>query len=169
MNYKLVQSDYVVQNQQAFIDQCQEVKKLFAGEDTTSSYYKYNLFAVTAGSVYFYNLFKELRDIIRKEIPTRPLWFQSWVNLHTEDNVLDWHDHAWDYHGYVSIDPKSTTTDFKEYSITNKPGQIYFGPGNRPHRVKVLAPYQGDRITIGYDITIEPVMYTGCLGLIPLL
>lgn len=169
MDYKLFQSEYIIANQQGFIDQCKEVKQSFVGEDTTTNYYKYNLFAVTAGSVYFYNLFKELRTIIRTEIPDKPLWMQAWINLHTQDNVLDWHDHVWDYHGYISIDPKDTTTEFKDYIITNKIGQIYFGPGNRLHKVNVISPYTGDRITIGYDITSEPIMNTGCLGLIPLI
>lgn len=169
MDYKLFQSNYIVDHQQAFIDQCQEIKLSFNGEDTTASYYKYNLFAITSGSIYFYNLFKELRNTIRQEIPNKPLWFQAWVNMHTQDKVLDWHDHAWDYHGYISIDPKDTTTEFKEYTIINKAGQIYFGPGRRLHRVNVLTPYNGDRITIGYDITTEPIMHTGCAGLFPLL
>ena len=169
MGYKLVQSEYIVANQQAFIDQCQQVKQSFNGEDTTASYYKYNLFAVTAGSMYFYNLFKELRTVIRAELPDKPLWIQAWVNLHTQDNVLDWHDHVWAYHGYISIDPKNTTTEFKDYTITNKVGQIYFGPGGRLHRVNVLEPYAGDRITIGYAATTDPIMDTGCAGLFPLL
>jgi hypothetical protein len=169
VDYKLFQSSYIATNQQAFIDQCEQIKLLFNGEDTTANYYKYNLFAATAGSTHFYNLFKELRDIIRKEIPDKPLWFQAWVNLHTENNVLDWHNHAWDYHGYISIDPKDTATEFKDYIITNKVGQIYFGPGGRLHRVNVVTPYVGDRITIGYDITTEPIMDTGCAGLFPLL
>ena len=169
MDYKLFQSSYIATNQQAFIDQCEQIKLLFNGEDTTANYYKYNLFAATAGSTHFYNLFKELRDIIREEIPNKPLWFQAWVNIHTENNVLDWHNHAWNYHGYISIDPKDTTTEFKDYIITNKVGQIYFGPGGRLHRVNVITPYAGDRITIGYDVTTEPIMDTGCAGLFPLL
>jgi len=168
-NYKLFQSSYIVDNQQEFIDQCLEVKHIFSGQDTTKLYYQYNIFSITAGSIQFYNLFRELRDIIRIEIPDKPLWFQAWVNLHTEDKVLDWHNHSWDYHGYISIDPKDSTTDFEDYNIKNKVGQIYFGPGNRPHKVRILTPYCGERITIGYDITTEPVMHTGCLGLIPLL
>jgi hypothetical protein len=169
VSYKLFQSAYIVANQQGFINQCVEVKHSFAGEDTTASYYKYNLFSATAGSIYFYNLYKELRDIIRNEIPDKPLWMQAWVNCHTQNNVLDWHNHAWDYHGYISIDPKNTTTEFKEYTITNKVGQIYFGTGGKLHRVNVLSPYDGDRITIGYDVTSDPIMNTGCTGLFPLL
>lgn len=167
--YKLFQSSYIVEHQFEFISQCQDVRHLLNEEDTTWTYYKYNLFAITAGSIQFYNLFKELRDIIRLEIPDKPLWFQAWVNLHTQGNVLDWHNHHWDYHGYISIDPKDSTTEFEGYDIQNKVGQIYFGPGNRNHRVTINTPYQGDRITIGYDVTTEPIMHTGCTGLIPLL
>jgi hypothetical protein len=169
MTYKLFQSQYVVDNQQEFISQCQSVRHLLGEHDTTWSYTKYNVFAITAGSIYFYNLFKELRNIIRVEISDKPLWMQAWVNLHTQDTVLDWHNHSWDYHGYIAIDPKDSTTEFEGYSIKNKVGQIYYGPGNINHRVKVDSPYSGERITIGYDITLYPMMNTGCLGLIPLI
>jgi hypothetical protein len=168
-NYKLYQSEHVLKNQQHFIDQCVQVKESFPFEDTTNSYYKYNIFSLTAGSVYFYALYKELKDFIRTQLPTQQLWMQSWVNMHTQENVLDWHDHSWDYHGYISIDPKNTTTEFKRYTITNNVGQIYFGPGGNMHKVNVVTPYTGDRITIGYDVSTSPVMHTGCLGLFPLI
>jgi hypothetical protein len=168
-DYVLHQCEYISKNQQIFIDQCMEIQTTLKGTDTTESYSTYNIFSITAGSIYFYNLFRELRDIIRTEISNGPLWMQAWVNLHTEDQVLDWHNHYWPYHGYISIDPKDTETEFDLYTIQNKIGQIYFGPGDRLHRVKVISPYQGKRITIGYDVTNDPVMHTGCLGLIPLL
>lgn len=168
MDYKLFQSQYIVDNQQSFIDQCLSVKSSFGNKDTTWSYNEYNIFSVTAGSVYFYNLFKELRDIVKAEIPNKMLWIQAWLNVHEQESLLDWHNHQWDYHGYISIDPKDTTTDFKKYSIKNKVGQIYFGPGDRLHKVNNLKPFSGKRITIGYDVTTDPMMDTGCLGLIPL-
>lgn len=168
MDYKLFQSQYIVDNQQSFIDQCLSVKNSFGNKDTTWSYNEYNIFSVTAGSVYFYNLFKELRDIVKAEIPNKMLWIQAWLNVHEQQSLLDWHNHQWDYHGYISIDPKDTTTDFKKYSIKNKVGQIYFGPGDRLHKVNNLKPFSGKRITIGYDVTTDPMMDTGCLGLIPL-
>lgn len=168
-DYVLHQCEYISKNQQIFIDQCMEIQTSLKGTDTTESYRTYNIFSITAGSIYFYNLFRELRDIIRTEIPEGSLWMQAWVNIHAENNVLDWHNHYWPYHGYISIDPKDTETEFDLYTIRNKIGQIYFGPGDRLHRVKVISPYQGKRITIGYDVTNDPVMHTGCLGLIPLL
>ena len=168
MDYKLFQSQYIVDNQQSFIDQCLSVKNSFGNKDTTWSYNEYNIFSVTSGSVYFYNLFKELRDIVKAEIPNKMLWIQAWLNVHEQESLLDWHNHQWDYHGYISIDPKDTTTDFKKYSIKNKVGQIYFGPGDRLHKVNNLKPFSGKRITIGYDVTTDPMMDTGCLGLIPL-
>jgi len=169
LDYKLFQSNYVLANQQSFIEHCNFVKLQNLNKDLTKSYHEYNIFSATAGSVYFYNLFKELRDIIRTELPTGPLWMQAWLNYHTQEQVLDWHDHSWDYHGYVSIAPNDTVTEFETYQIKNKIGQIYFGPGNRPHRVNVLTPFDTHRITIGYDVTADPIMGTGCLGLLPLL
>lgn len=168
-NYKLGLSSYIANYQQTFVDQCLEIQSLLNGADTTKSYATYNIFSMSAGSIYFYNLFEELRNIIRTELPTGPLWMQAWVNIHNQENVLDWHNHCWPYHGYISIDPKNTETEFESYIIQNKPGQIYFGPGNRMHRVRVVDPYDGKRITIGYDVTNDPMMHSGCLGLYPLL
>jgi hypothetical protein len=168
-NYKLSQSSYIVTHQQIFIDQSIEIQTLLKGLDTTESYRTYNIFSMTAGSICFYNLFIELNKIIRTELPNGPLWMQAWINIHEQENVLDWHNHYWPYHGYISIDPKNTVTEFENYTVENKIGQIYFGPGNRMHRVKVVSPYEGKRITIGYDVTPDPVMHTGCLGLYPLL
>lgn len=169
MDYKLIQSKYLTDNQQTFIEHCNFIKEQNPSKNLTSAYFEYNIFASTAGSIYFYNLFKELRDVIRSELPTQPLWMQAWLNYHAQDQVLDWHDHAWDYHGYISIDPKHTVTEFENYKIDNIAGQIYFGPGHRKHRVDVLTPYNDYRITIGYDVSTDPIMGTGCQGLFPLL
>ena len=169
MDYKLFQSNYILTNLNQFVNQCKTIQNLHPTKDLTKSYYEYNIFSISAGSIYFYNLFEELRNIIRTELPTGPLWMQAWVNIHDQENVLDWHNHYWPYHGYISIDPKNTVTEFENYTVENKIGQIYFGPGNRMHRVKVISPYEGKRITIGYDVTPDPVIHTGCLGLYPLL
>jgi hypothetical protein len=167
-NYSLETIQYIVQNQTEIIDQCHSIKKISI-EDLTKTYYKYNLFSLTSGSIHFYEIYKYLRNYIIHKLPNEKLWFQSWLNYHKEDEVLDWHTHAWDYHGYISIDPKDTTTEFDGYQIKNKTGQIYFGPGFRNHRVKVDNSYSDYRITIGFDITSVPIMHTGCFGLFPLI
>ncbi len=132
-------------------------KRLFPNEDSTWSYSKYNIFALTAPSTNFYKIFSELRNVVRSQLGwDRPLWIEAWINYHTVDQVLDWHHHEFDHHGYISIDPKNTKTIFENYEITNKPGQIYFGPGNRLHKVEVLEPFEGVRTTIGYDIHTIP-------------
>lgn len=167
-SYFLYTSNYIVENQSHFINQCDYFKKNFPEKDTTWTYDKYNIFSLTSGSIFFFNLFKEFKKIIRENINNEYIWFQSWMNYHKENEVLDWHDHYWDYHGYISIDPKDTTTEFEDYSIENKVGQIYFGPGNRKHRVVVNNPYLGNRITIGYDIMIDPFPDHKCFGMFPL-
>ncbi len=132
-------------------------KRLFPNEDSTWSYSKYNIFALTAPSTNFYKIFSELRNVVRSQLGwDRPLWIEAWINYHTVDQVLDWHHHEFDHHGYISIDPKNTKTIFENYEIVNKPGQIYFGPGNRLHKVEVLEPFEGVRTTIGYDIHTIP-------------
>ena len=132
-------------------------KRLFPNEDSTWAYSKYNIFALTAPSTNFYRIFSELRTVIRSQLGwERPLWIEAWLNFHTADQVLDWHHHDFDHHGYISIDPKNTKTIFESYEIINKPGQIYFGPGNRLHKVEVLEPFEGVRTTIGYDVHTIP-------------
>ena len=89
--------------------------------------------------------------------------------------MLNWHDHKFDYHGYVSIDPKSSTTKFRDgrgplYEINNEVGNIYFGPGwERMHKVCVNEQYEGKRITLGFDIETRGDLPDDQFSLIPLL
>jgi len=100
-----------------------------------------------------------------------PLWFQSWLNFHETNEVLQWHSHYWDFHGYISIDPKDTTTVFNNFEIKNKVGQIYIGPGGEEfrHKVRVDKNYNGKRITLGFDVTKQKNRGYNYLGLIPIL
>jgi hypothetical protein len=160
-NYSLHQSEFIANNLNDIWEDLRvahnNFQRLFPQESSTWSYSKYNIFALTAPSSTFYQIYKELRTVIRGQLgETRPLWLEAWLNYHTADQVLDWHHHDFDYHGYIAIDPKKTRTVFENYSIDNKPGQIYFGPGNRLHKVEVLEPYEGVRTTIGFDVHVLP-------------
>jgi hypothetical protein len=93
---------------------------------------------------------------------------QSWINYHMPQEVLDWHDHAWPFHGYVSIDPKESKTVFEEYKIHNKIGNIYIGPGSRKHKVEVLERFYSPRITLGFDVLDTPSAPTGQFSLLPI-
>ena len=97
------------------------------------------------------------------------MWMQAWLNYHNHNQVLGWHNHDWDYHGYISIDPKNTITEFRDYKIENKVGQIYFGPGQREHRVVCLDEFSDTRLTIGFDISLDLISENGCLGMLPVL
>jgi hypothetical protein len=163
MTYRLYQSNIIVENLdliKADLDIAHNnFKKLFPESDSTWAYSKYNLFALTAPSTIFYSIYKEMRDLVRSELGNdRPLWFEAWINyIKYEDlKILDWHDHSYDYHGYISIDPKNTKTMFENYEISNIPGQIYFAEGNRRHKVEAIEPYEGVRTTIGFDIHTIP-------------
>jgi hypothetical protein len=185
MDYKLYQSDLIVNNHQSFINNCKVcynfLKKEY-GEDSTWNYYKYNIFSLTSSSLLFYKLYKELNYHIRSFIgDDKPLWIQSWLNYHEGEEVeqkLHSHSHPWDYHGYISIEPQNTTTIFhKGYEIQNKIGQIYIGKGNGQnnqnpnltHYVKINKPYKGLRITIGFDIATIPDDFISGMKFIPLL
>ncbi len=158
-DFQIHQIDLVKNNQQLFINQCVELHKAivrtYGFEDTTKAYWAYNLFNVSCSSVAFYRLWKEISVKIREYVgDDRPLWMTCWLNFHQASQVLDWHNHKLSVcHGYVSIDPKDTTTEFEGHSIENKVGQLYIGPSERMHRVVVNKPFLGERITIAFDVS----------------
>ena len=132
----------------------------FGDNEMTTNHANYNLFSLLSLDLNFYNLYAELQHRVRGVLGyDKPLWMQAWLNAHSEGAVLDWHDHAWPWHGYICIDPKKTNTVFRdhkngsEYRVENKPGQIYFGEGNTFHKVEVLESYHDLRTTIGFDVT----------------
>ena len=178
MGYNLYQSNLIKNNHQVFINDCSVAYKCLKDDlnikDSTWDFYKYNIFAVTSSSILFYNLYRELNYHIRSYVGNdRPLWMQSWLNYHEEDNTLltslgnkkGFHGHGSLYHGYISIDPQNTITKFRNgLEIPNKIGQLYLGPGANSsitpppedpwdHYVKALTPFLKPRITIAFDIS----------------
>lgn len=125
-------------------------------ESSTWGYKYYNLFSLTAGSTQFYNIFQYIKEASLDYLSGKAenLFMESWINYHKPEEILDWHDHK-NYlcHGYLSIDPKNSTTEFENYKIENKSGQIYIGPSDRLHRVVLNEPFNGVRITIAFNIT----------------
>ena len=147
-----------------------------------SGYSFYNIFSLTSPSPYFYELFYIFRNIVRLHLGARPIWFQCWMNFHKSNEVLNWHNHTFPYHGYISIDPHNTTTLFKDhddpttvenaplfYEIENKPGQLYFGPGWRPHKVQVNEEFDRPRLTLGFDISFDADTPSSQFSMHPLL
>jgi hypothetical protein len=63
-------------------------------------------------------------------------------------------------HGFISIEPQDTKTIFYDnyedkesiYHINNKVGNIYIGDGNKWHEVISNNDFDGDRITLGFDV-----------------
>lgn len=157
--YVLSQIDFVKNNQQLYVDQCTELHKAlirkYGNIDTTKSYWQYNLFNVSCSSLAFYRLWREINLKIREYVgDDRPLWMSGWLNFHQHNQILNWHNHKLSIcHGYVSIDPKDTITEFENYIIDNLPGQLYLGPSEKMHRVVACRPFIGPRITIGFDVS----------------
>jgi len=175
MEYKIYQSNLIVKNHRAFVENCSilynYIIKTYNVPDTTWAYDKYNTFSLTSGSVLFYKLYKELNYHIRSFIADdRPMWINSWLNYHPNTDILDqtlgkekhFHGHTSMNHGYISIDPQDTTTKFRNgLEVKNKIGQIYMGPGNQnkigengewDHFVESLSFSSIPRITIGFDL-----------------
>ena len=148
----------ISENQNLFIDKCnkayEKISNIIKSKETTWNYGLYNIFAVTAGDEYFYKLFLDLKKIVKEYNNNEEnLWMQSWINYHKSHEVLNWHNHSWLFHGYISIDPKNTRTLFEDGTeIKNEVGNIYIGPCNLKHKVVVDKPYEGNRITLGFDI-----------------
>jgi hypothetical protein len=129
----------------------------FNNVSSTWFYRYYNITCLTVGSILYYKMFYDLQKIIRKISKTKkPLWYQSWLNFHKQNEVLNWHDHTdCIFHGYISIDPKESETEFENYKIKNKTGNLYIGPGEKKHKVNILKPFDGHRITIAFDVLSE--------------
>lgn len=172
-DYKIYKSQFIIDNQQALIEGIHRAHFLFKREfgqfDSTWGYAFYNIFAITSPDPLFYQLHAELRSIIRDYVKhDKPLWFQSWANYHMPDQVLNWHNHNWPCHGYISLDPKKTKTVFEGYEIVNELGNIYIGPGHRMHKVEVIESFNTPRITLGFDIEDRPGPSHDQFSLMPL-
>ena len=177
MEYKLYQSDLIVKNHVLFVNECVKLynllKERYNISDTTWAYFKYNIFIESSTSILFYKLYKELNYYIKDFIKDdRPMWIQSWLNYHLDDNHLQeslgdkigFHGHNSTYHGYISIDPQDTITKFRNgLEVKNKIGQFYIGPGNQgdeknntwDHYIDTISPSHSPRITIAFDLVTE--------------
>lgn len=178
-NYRLYKTSLIANNLPILKYQAkatnEKFHKIFGkfSDSSTWGYKMYNFFQISAGSVLFYKLYEDIRHVALeylKDVPDQEYkWINSWINYHKEDEVLNWHNHIGSYcHGYVSIDPKNSTTEFEGYDIKNEPGLIYIGPSLRKHRVNVHEPFKGERITIAFDIAIGQKSSDSNLGYIPL-
>jgi hypothetical protein len=173
--YRIYRSEVIVNYQKEMIDRINTAHSILMNRygrlnnNSTWLYRTYNIFSLLGSSEHFYELYTDLLDVIKLYVPNdSKIWFQSWLNFHQQNQVLDWHTHEWYVHGYISLDPKKTETIFRNYTIKNELGNIYIGPGGREHKVEVLEPFEGRRITLGYDVTNEPKEPNDVISLIPI-
>lgn len=175
MGFRVYHSNYIDDNNKQLAQECAELHKKFislfpnknSSANTTAidsrryvngdGYLSYNIFSLAAPSPQFYKIFEDLLLAIADFAPDEKLYMQAWLNYQSNDEVLGWHSHeGYKYHGYISIDPKATYTDFGDYEIINRPGQIYIGNPLLRHRVINKKKYAGKRTTIGFDL-IDPI------------
>jgi len=171
-NYIIKNFSYVEKNHNHFIEYANLAhdrfnfaygnKNNFNQKSSTWFYRYYNITCLTFGSKLYYKLFCDLQTLIRKTANhKKPLWYQSWLNFHKQDEVLNWHNHPEClFHGYISIDPKETETEFENYKIKNEIGNVYIGNGQLKHKVNLLKPFDGFRITIAFDVISEDEINT---------
>lgn len=150
-------------------------------DNITWQFGSYNVYGLCSCNEWFYNIYQTQIEVIREyfrltntEVPNQ-LWLQSWINSHTPNQVLKTHNHDWPWHGYISIDPKKSFTVFTDkpngkelYRIENKVGQIYMGPGWRFHHVEVVEPFEGERITFGFDLEYRDRIFDN-IGFMPII
>lgn len=179
-NYHLYKTDLITDNLLEFKllarQGHQKYQKVFGADQKSSTigYNRYNFFQLTSGSILFYKLYEDIRfvilDYLKDKTDIQYKWFTSWINYHKSDEVLDWHNHIGSFcHGYLSIDPKDTTTEFEKYSIKNELGLIYIGPSEVLHKVNVDKPFNGKRITIAFDVSVNEKSNSYNLGFFPLI
>ena len=153
--YRLYQLSF---DESEMVSECehamQRFRNYFGDSNSTWKFDVYNTFCLSAGLDNFTFLYKNLISIIKDyHNKDEPLWFQSWINYHMPNEVLNWHNHYHSsYHGYVSIRPQYTKTVFRDYEIVNQVGLLYIGDSDREHKVQILAPYDEPRITIAFDV-----------------
>ena len=183
-DWALYKSNTVVENHKEFVNLCHTVHRKFKDFnkdlDSTSSYNSYNFFTASDFHPLSYNLLKDIKVSIKDYIgEDKPIFIRAWLSFHMPSEVLDWHQHEIECHGYVSIEPKFTETLFKDkmsteedcdYKVINEIGKIYIGPGRRWHSVFVKKSYLQPRITIAFDIVHEfDRSLTGSWSFIPVL
>lgn len=130
VDYKFYDIKLVKQNQKKLIEDAMKAHDRFHfayGQflkqiNSTSFFRYYSFVSLSAGSSLYYLLFKEIQKNIRKFYKKKgPLWFQCWLNLHKQDQVLEWHNHEdCAFHGYVSIDPKIQKLSLKILLLKTK-------------------------------------------------
>ena len=183
--YKLYSYKEIIVNNNEFINgtniALNRFNNRFGCKIQTEDFSKYNTFSLTAGLPYYYNLYKTLINIFKdydNTYNTNGLYFASWINYHTTNEVLDWHYHEDSYaHGYISIRPQDTKTLFTGYEIINNVGNIYIGKSVlksgefNKHKVEIENNFDEPRITIAFDL-LDKNSFTNInktnLGLIPL-
>lgn len=157
--FELYHSKVIEDNLDRFNVECEyiarNIRNKFNTYSTTDVYQRYCLLNMVGNSDIWWYLYQDITKAVRQYLGhKRPLWAQIWLNTHKyEDDPLPWHRHdGVDCHGFVSIDPKNTVTEFKTHTIVNEPGKIYVGPPAAFHRVVNRGPWDGERYTVAFDI-----------------
>lgn len=164
MKYIVTDIDYVKKNQAEMLKDIELAYERFNfaygdmldGRSATGYHKYYNLMLLTFGSKIFHTFFTELKERILDYMghPKERLWYMCWLNYDTGENkFFRWHQH-YDarVHGFVSIEPQKTVTEFEDFKLKNEVGQMYIGPGNKLHKVNILEPYKKPRISIAFDV-----------------
>jgi len=172
--YRIYELDFIKKNHKQVLNDTDTIREIIEDQvkskDTTWNYNRYNVFSSAAFSFLYWEIYRNLSQILRDFSYDKfnvkkdyPIWCQAWLNYHDTESIVEdklkLHGHECDFHGYISIDPQDTTTEFVNgLKIKNTIGKLYVGPGlfqypseSFKHRVVVNSPNNAPRITIGFD------------------
>ena len=91
-DYIIYQSEYIKNNIEDIIQHADQAhrtfEKMFPSINSTWSYDRYNIFSLAGPSSIFYNIFKELQNLITQQLGTdKELWLQSWINYMSYEEI----------------------------------------------------------------------------------
>ena len=173
MNYTLHKSQYIIDNADTLSKYVDDIMLVYGEQfssndantddiqryrntkqDSTSLYNEYNALLLLRNSKEWNTVFDELLSLIKGFYTgsSSSLYLKCWINYHNEKSVLNWHNHSSLFHGYMSIRPNNTITQFETVNIENQVGNIYIGPGGAKHRVLTVDKFDQPRITLAFDV-----------------
>ena len=168
MDYQLY--ELVGLNQKSLIDHIKvsrdKFNHLYGGfEHATKYYYLYNFFTISSCNQDVYLLYLKLLKCIKqyfdfKSINASQVWMQTWMNIHTENNVLTSHSHAYPIHGYLSLSNHDTDTVFTDelpvVDVTYKDGRFFYLSSNKIFQGSLVTTLDTDDDAISTSVSNVP-------------
>lgn len=148
-----------------------------SGSYSTVKWREYNVFQFYHPAIH--DVFRAVSDMTKEacsyygvDFNEQRYMVQGWFNINRSDTgKLDWHDHgpagAPYFHGYYAINAEPSVTHYKIYNDdryikdnVNENNVAILSEMGHPHSMGDWT-WQGDRITLAYDIVPMNLLYMG--------